>query len=228
MSNLYCMLTIVRRELGEKFITFFRKNGMKTAFAHLCNGTAQQKTLDYLGIEKTEKIIIITFGTSEVCKKVNHDLIIKMNIDVPGNGISITVPFESVGGKTTLEYLSKGQDTEKGEVKNVNNMEYSLITVIAESGNSDIVMDAARSAGARGGTVVHAKGTANDSIKSTFFGVTVAAEKEMIYIVSRKSDRDTIMKAIMEKAGAHTPAKAMVFSLPVDTVVGLRSVTEEE
>jgi nitrogen regulatory protein PII len=91
-----------------------------------------------------------------------------------------------------------------------------------------MVMDAARSAGARGGTVVHAKGTANDSIKNTFFGVTVAAEKEMIYIVSRKSDRDTIMKAIMEQAGAHTSAKAMVFSLPVDSVVGLRSITDIE
>ena len=173
-------------------------------------------------------MLITTFGTEEVCKKVSRDLVTKMNIDIPGNGISMVIPFESVGGKTTLEHLSKGQDIEKGEVKNVNNMEYSLITVIAESGNSEMVMDAARSAGARGGTVVHAKGTANDSIKNTFFGVTVAAEKEMIYIVSRKSDRDTIMKAIMEQAGAHTSAKAMVFSLPVDEVVGLRSITEEE
>ncbi|MBQ2819449.1 MAG: hypothetical protein IJF14_03585 [Clostridia bacterium] len=47
-------------------------------------------------------------------------------------------------------------------------------------------------------------------------------------IVSKKSDRDSIMKSIMEKAGAHTETKAMVFSLPVDSVVGLRSVTETE
>lgn len=54
------------------------------------------------------------------------------------------------------------------------------------------------------------------------------ARKELIYIVSKKSDRDSIMKSIMEKAGAHTETKAMVFSLPVDSVVGLRSVTETE
>ena len=228
MRNLYCMLTIVRRELGEQFISFYKKNGMKTAFASLCNGTAQQKTLDYLGIEKTEKILITTFGPSDTVKKVSRELITKMNIDIPGSGIAMTIPMESVGGKTTLEALTKGQDLEKGEVKDVNEMDYSLVVVIAESGGTDAVMDAARSAGARGGTVMHAKGTANDSLKNTFFGVTVASEKELIYIVSRKSDRDTIMKAIMEQAGAHTETKAMVFSLPVDSVVGLRSVTEEE
>jgi len=228
MGKLFCMLTIVRRELGERFIAFYKKNGMKTAYASLCNGTAQQKTLDYLGIEKTEKLMITTFGTSEILKKVSRELITKMNIDVPGNGIAMTIPMESVGGKTALDTLTKGQVLEKGEVQEVNEMEYSLIVVISESGSADAVMDAARSAGARGGTVMHAKGTANDSIKNTFFGVTVASEKELIYIVSKKSDRDSIMKSIMEKAGAHTETKAMVFSLPVDSVVGLRSVTETE
>ena len=105
---------------------------------------------------------------------------------------------------------------------------YTLIVAIAESGCTDIVMDAARSAGARGGTVVHAKGTANDKITSGFFGVTVASEKEMVYIVTKRQDRDTIMKAIMENAGQHTEAKAVVFSLPVDSVVGLRSLTDQE
>ena len=103
---------------------------------------------------------------------------------------------------------------------------YTLIVAIAESGSTDTVMDAARSAGARGGTVVHAKGTANDKITNSFFGVTVASEKEMVYIVSKRSDRDVIMKAIMEKAGPTTDAKAVVFSLPVDSVVGLRSLTD--
>ena len=227
MGGLYCMITIVRRELGEQFMSFYKKNGMRTHMASLCNGTAQQKTLDYLGLEKTEKLMITSFVSDEARKKLSHDLVSKMHIDVPGNGIAMTVPMESVGGKSALDYLAGVQDVKKGDEKDMNTTPYTLIVAIAESGGTDLVMDAARSAGARGGTVVHAKGTANDKIKNSFFGVTVASEKEMVYIVSKRQDRDTIMKAIMEKAGANTEAKAVVFSLPVDSVVGLRSLTDE-
>lgn len=228
MGGLYCMVTVVRRELGERFMTFYKKNGVRTHMSTLCNGTAQQKTLDYLGLEKTEKMMIISFVSDDIRKKLSHDLVSKMHIDVPGNGIAMAVPMESIGGKTAMDYLASGQEIKKGAERDMNATPYTLIVAIAESGCTDIVMDAARSAGARGGTVVHAKGTANDKITSSFFGVTVASEKEMVYIVSKRQDRDTIMKAIMENAGQHTEAKAVVFSLPVDSVVGLRSLTDEE
>lgn len=104
---------------------------------------------------------------------------------------------------------------------------YALITVIAEKGCSDMVMDAARAAGAGGGTVVHAKGTATE-FTAKFFGVSIAAEKEMIYIVTRRADKDAIMRAVIEKAGPATDARAAVFSLPVEDVVGLCSVMEQE
>jgi len=225
---LYCMITIVRRELGEQFISFYKQNGVNTHFASLCNGTAQQKTLDVLGLEKTEKLMITSFVSKNTLAKLSHDLVAKMHIDVPGNGIAMTVPMESIGGKSALDFLASGQEIEKGAEKDMNASPYSLIVAIAESGCTDMIMDAARSAGARGGTVVHAKGTANDKIKNSFFGVTVASEKEMIYVVTKRSAKDEIMKAIMEQAGADTPAKAVVFSLPVDSVVGLRSLNEEQ
>lgn len=228
MGGLYCLVTIVRRELGEKFMTFYKKNGIRTHMASLCNGTAQQKTLDYLGLEKTEKIMITSFLSDEARKKVSYELVSKMHIDVPGNGIAMAIPMESVGGKSALDYLAPGQEAKKGAERDMNATPYTLIVAIAESGTTDTVMDAARSAGARGGTVVHAKGTANDKITSSFFGVTVASEKEMVYIVSKRADRDIIMKSIMEKAGPATDAKAVVFSLPVDSVVGLRSLTDAE
>ena len=77
--------------------------------------------------------------------------------------------------------------------------EHELIVAIYQKGYTDLVMDAAREAGAGGGTVVHGKGTANE-FTAKFFGVSIATEKEMIYIVSRKGDKDKIMKAIVEIA----------------------------
>ena len=99
--------------------------------------------------------------------------------------------------------------------------ETELIVVICAKGNTDLVMDAAREAGAGGGTVVHAKGTGSQ-YAGKFFGVTIADEKEMIYIVSTKERKKEIMRAVIEKAGPETDAHAIVFSLPVSATAGLR------
>ena len=90
-----------------------------------------------------------------------------------------------------------------------------------EQGYTDIIMDAAREAGAYGGTIIHAKGTAGE-MANKFMGVTIADEKEIVYIVSKSSEKNTIMKAIMEKAGLNSKAKAICFSLPVSDTAGLR------
>ena len=57
-----------------------------------------------------------------------------------------------------------------------------------------------------------------------FFGVSLESEKEIIFIVTRTEEKNRIMKAIMENAGVSTPAKAIVFSLPVTDTAGLTLV----
>ena len=91
-----------------------------------------------------------------------------------------------------------------------------------DKGYEDVVMDAARNVGAGGGTVVKAGGTGMEIAK--LFGMTISQEKEMVYIVSSRKDRDAIMRAIMDDAGAGTDAHGVIFSLPVDKVVGIRNL----
>ena len=88
-------------------------------------------------------------------------------------------------------------------------------------------MEAARSAGAGGGTVVHAKGTAAEEARK-FLGVSLAAEKEMVLILLRQETRRAVMRAIMDQAGVHTPAHTILFSLPVEDIAGLKSVMQQE
>ena len=84
-----------------------------------------------------------------------------------------------------------------------------------------------RSAGAYGGTIIHAKGTGKEAAEK-FMGVSLAAEKEMLFIVSKSEQKNAIMKAIMERAGLATRAKAIVFSVPVTDTAGLRLIEDEE
>lgn len=98
---------------------------------------------------------------------------------------------------------------------------YELIVVISNQGYTELAMDAARSAGAYGGTVIHAKGTGMEQAEK-FMGVTLASEKEIIFIVAKKEQKNDIMKAVMEQAGMQSKAKSIVFSLPVTDTAGLR------
>jgi len=84
------------------------------------------------------------------------------------------------------------------------------------------VMNAARAAGARGGTILHAKGT-GAQVAQTFFGVSLATEKEILLIVAPSSEKTAIMKAIAQTQGPGTPSGAISVSLPVSSVAGLKT-----
>lgn len=112
-------------------------------------------------------------------------------------------------------------------MKKVSEYPYALIITIADKGNVDIIMDAARSAGARGGTVIAARGTGAE-MQARFFGISIGEEKEIVYIVAKKAEKAAIMQAIMAKAGPNSEAHGVLFSLPVDSIAGLRSVAEHE
>ena len=104
---------------------------------------------------------------------------------------------------------------------------YEAIFCVVNTGFSDEVMFAARKAGAGGGTVLHAKGTGG-ARGEQFFSVRFADEKDMLYIVAHKSEKAAVMKAITAKAGPATEAHGICFSLPISSVMGLRSrVTDE-
>ena len=133
----------------------------------------------------------------------------------------MAVPVFSIGGASAKAYLLQGEAENRMEKEGT----HELIIVIANQGFTDKVMDAARAAGATGGTSVHAKGTGTDLAKK-FFGVSLAAEKELIFILSAAETRKPIMKAIMEKAGMQTDAQALAFSLPVTDLAGLRQLGE--
>lgn len=226
MSDIYLLVTIVKREYGEAYTDFFKKYDIHALFGTLCNGTAQQKMLDYLGIEKSEKVMLQTVVSGELKKRLYHKLVAEMGINMAGSGIALTVPLGSIGGMSSMRYLMEEKTMQSDGAVSINEMPYALLIAITERGNSEVVMEAARSAGAGGGTLIHGKGTGSE-YASKFFGVSIADEKDMIYIVVKKRDKTPVMKAIMDQAGISTRYRTVVFSLPVDSVVGLNSVVEE-
>lgn len=190
----------------------------------LGRGTATKSMLELLGIDSKERRLVMAVATEEKTKEFIKQHKRRLYIDAPGNGIIVSVPVKSVGGGDTLEYLSGGQPRMK-KIPELN-YDYELILAIANEGHTDTVMDAARSAGARGGTVLHGKGTGGKNAEK-FYRVSIASEKELILIVAKTGQKSEIMSAILRLAGPGTEAGAIVFSLPVSQVAGFGMEGEE-
>lgn len=230
MEGLHLVTAVTDRHRAEKVIRIFNENNVFTTDVVLGNGTASSEVLDYLYLTPVEKAIVFGIITDSGVSQPFKDFKNKMYIEVPGNGIVVSVPLNSVGGKRSFEYILDGQTLGSGDRKSsifaerekrmAVNTDFELLFVIANEGYTDLIMDAARSAGASGGTVIKAKGTGAEYTEK-FFGFSIASEKEIHFIVVPAQGRNNIMKAIMEKAGLDSKAQSIVFSLPVSNAIGL-------
>ena len=177
---------IVDRDKAKKMSELFESHKLPLVLAMLARGTATSETLDLYGLEATEKALLITVAGGDMAKQIMRAAKRKLFIDVPGNGIMLAIPIKSVGGGRTLAFLSGGAapDNTAPELT----FEHELIMAVANEGHTDTVMDAARSAGAAGGTVLHAKGTGG-KLSEKFLGVSLADEKEVVLIVSKAAEK---------------------------------------
>lgn len=221
MGGADLIVTITDRYNSEAFSAWFQAQGIPMVLTVLGRGTATTEILDYFNLEATEKAVLLCVAghSPKLARRAARELW----LDVPGRGILMTVPVGSIGGKATKDYLLQQEGEEPVEKE----LTHQLIIVITNQGHTDRVMDAARAAGATGGTAIHGKGTGTELAKK-FFGVSIAEEKEIILILTREETRKAIMQAVIRDAGMQTEAQSLVFSLPVSDLAGLRRLDAEE
>ena len=217
MNTLYWLVTITDRPTTDAFLKLYKSFGVDVSLRTVGAGTAVQETLSTLGLEKTEKAVLFAIITADSWPRIQKALRRQMRIDVPGTGIAFIVPVSSIGGKRALLFLTEHQTLELKEESTLKDTRYDLLLVIANQGYTGSIMDAARAAGAGGGTGM--EGAAR------FMGIDLVNEKELVLIVSRTSEKNAIMKAIMDNADKK--AGSIVFSLPVTDTAGLRLLDEE-
>ena len=227
MSQVFLMHTIVSRGMLPKILSFYQETKIAANLVTLGRGTAASEVLDYFGLEASEKAVLFSVVTDSVWQEVKKGLTRRFRIDVPGTGIAFCVPMASVGGRRELEFLTQNQDYRKGEESGLKDTAHEMLVVISNQGYTELVMDAAKKAGAGRGTVIHARGTGMEKAEA-FFGISLASEKEMTFIVAKSSQKKAIMESVMREAGMESKAKAIVFSLPVTDTAGLRLVEAEE
>lgn len=206
-------------------------------------GTASNEMLDYLGLAKSEKVVLICTAPKSLAPKFLDILRRELSLEQPGHGMAFSIPISGASNplarmvntdmfaekieptkleKRVHEHVVKRVQTKMD--KEVNQMSecvtHSLIMAAVNQGYSESVMEAATAAGARGGTVIHARRLGLEE-SMQLWGISLQEERELVAILVHKEDKMAIMKAIGETCGAHSPAKGLVFSMPVDGIQGI-------
>ena len=104
---------------------------------------------------------------------------------------------------------------------------HEVIFTIVNSGYAEEAMRVAKEQGARGGTILNARGVVNENA-AAFFGITLHADKEILMMVVDKGIRDQVLNALYKEMGLGKKSQGIVFSLPVSDVAGLFVPTEEK
>lgn len=233
MSKLYCMITITDRSRVNEYLKLFNEHDVPVGLVTMGEGTASTELQELFGLQsvENEKAVCFSIIRETIWISVKKDLETRVSstepwagrpyVNAPWTGVSFIIPLSSVGGPREMAYLTRGMNFKKGAESELKNTLYELIVVICNIGYNDMVMDAARAAGASGGTIIHARGTAKKETED-FLGISLATERDMVFIVTKADEKEQIMTSIMQNAGIDTKAGSLAFSLPVTATAGFK------
>jgi len=208
---------IVERGQGKMITKVFKENQIQISLQCSGNGTASSELMDVLGLGSSEKDIVLGIAATQIVERTILN-IEDSNTQIDARGILFDLPITGLNNIIATVLLHQGQEGNGGATLEQGSHVSSLIFVTVNQGYTDEVMDTARSAGARGGTIIRARWT-GDKETEQFYGLNVQTEKEIIIIIANVNTRNAIMETINIKHGLSTDACAMICALPIEHVV---------
>lgn len=232
-SPVKLLVSIVDRGRGTGLTTYYNKKYPHTSFLAMGVGTASTAIMDMLGLDSADKDVIFSFVNAEALPDMLNELSGRKFMKFSGRGIAFTMRLTGISSLLHTALMQSGDfpaplltdesheaplRKEQVPVMTSDENAYSLILAVAEPGYTEQIMEAARDAGATGGTVLHARGFGHGAAEH-FLALTIQPEKEIISILTPAENRVAIMRAINEKFGLRNEAKAMILSLPVEDLI---------
>lgn len=215
------VITIVERRQGKGVAELFSKNGVEWHYQSTGMGTASSELLDVLGFGTPERDVLFSLAEDNVVRKMMYNLNNDLREYVHAKGIIFSVSLTGMSSLVAAKLFESAEKSEEeGEEKVDGKSNNSLIMVIVNQGHTDEVMETAKKAGARGGTILRARFNGSEESKQ-FYGITLQAEKEIIMILAGNPNRNLIMESINKEHGVNSEAGAMICSMAVEQVVRL-------
>lgn len=215
MNNLSLIMIISGKSEEKHYKDLLTKFKVKFKAISYGIGTASSSLLDYFGLNEIDRMVIFAVAPKTNSKHILKYAVDKMKIYKPGKGIIFTIPISS--STKYMKDLYKDQEMEDITLEDANK---HLIITITNEGFAEAVMNAAKKAGATGGTSINGRGLETDKMIK-FLGITIEPEKDITLILVDSDKKNDIMDEIVSSCGIKTKGAGICFSLPVDHVEGL-------
>lgn len=219
-TNMSLLGIICDREKMQKLLAALEGHRAFFSLALLGRGTATSRILNYLGIGHAEKGVLFSFMPWCIAHEALHKLNETLEFKKPGHGIGFLLPISEGCYRKPVHLQAPGAEGEAQDMDKKTT--HDVVMVVLNRGYTEEVMEAARGAGATGGTVLHARGCGLAGAEK-FFGITIQPEKELVVILSTVDTSCAIMQAIADAHGPGTDANAVSFSMPASHVMGIGS-----
>ncbi len=202
-------------------------------FSGIGFGTAKSNYMSYLGLDEVEKrlvyALIPNYSESRVLKAINR----RLKLYLMGNGIAFTIPLSGISSIVSNAILStpyredSSADANKTSQEKERTQMHELIVAVVNQKFTDKVIDCSRAAGATGATILHTR-SVNNKQAEQLLGTSFTQETDTIAFLTSHEYKAKIMEAIQEYAGLKTDGGAVLFSLPVDTLIGIGRFDDDD
>lgn len=199
-------------------------------FSSIAFGTARSNYISYLGLDEIEKRITYSLIPNYCEQRVLRAINKKLKLYLMGKGIAFTIPLSGISNIVSNAILSTpyredapDENTTKKEKKQM----HELIVAVVNQKYTDKVLDSSRAAGATGATILHSRSIGNKQAEQ-IIGTTLSQETDTIAFLTTHEYKNKIMEAIRDVAGLKTDGTAVLFSLPVDNLIGIGRFEEDD
>lgn len=221
------LVAIINREDEKRFTDVVNECATALHFTGIGHGTAHSSYRSYFGFNEIDKCVAMSlipdFMEHQILSAVGHSL--KMYLG--GRGIAFTIPLSGISNiindailesddKVERSFLSSAPISKKKGKQKM----HELVIAVVNDKYTDVAIEAAKSAGATGATIFHTK-SANNAKAEQAIGTTLTTETDSIFFLTSVEYKERIMEAIRDAAGLKTEGGAIIFSLPVDDLVGI-------
>ncbi len=205
---------VVNSGTGSKALHIAKSVGVTGGTVYLGKGTAHNHILELLGLAQSPKEIVLMVAPEHVAQKAMTKLNDELKLKKPTHGIAFTTSVRSVIGTRSMVY-NRLFEEERGE-----EVMHKLINVVVEKGRAEEVIDAAAHAGAKGGTIINARGSGAHETERIFM-MDIEPEKELVIIIAKTEAAPGIVEAIAQALDLKEPGKGILFVQNIDNIHGL-------
>ena len=218
------LVSIIDKEYEEKLTETIKNAAITVNFSGIGHGTARSSYRNYFGFNEIEKRVVFSLFPEDKEHYLLNAIGRELKLYLLGRGIAFTMPLSGISNIVEDAVLKTPEKEDKDTRHHVSKKEKSsmheLVVAVVNEKYSDIAIDAARAAGATGATVFHTHSIENAKVEQEMGG-TLPEDTNTIFFLTTEENKSNIIKAVRDSAGLKTEGSAVIFSLPVDDIIGI-------